>query len=124
MSVSILQLPTELIKEIFCSLPSISDVLALGSTCQRARCIWIENANSIFPRVPFGDVQAKSQAYEFFLTQAGKDNGSPLSAEEVLQIVRNYCVVENTILKFERQIVSRVTSTFEAKIPINFLIRF
>ncbi|EPE26288.1 hypothetical protein GLAREA_02200 [Glarea lozoyensis ATCC 20868] len=86
------------------------EVFYLASTCHRNRNIWMNNANSIFETVRFNDVWAGRQAYQFFLAQSGTNETDTKSVEDIRQIVRHYSVVENAILVFERQIVSRVTS--------------
>jgi hypothetical protein len=69
----------------------------------------MNNANTIFESVRFNDVWAGQQAYQFFLAQSRTEETDPKSVEDIHQIIRHYSVVENAILVFERQIVSRVT---------------
>ena len=107
-AMSLSLLPNELITQIYQSLASTREVIALATTNHRIRNVWLQNANSIFDCDLFDDVWAGRQALNFLLTQSGKKDGDVISAEDVLQIVRNHSVVENAILLFEQEVVSHM----------------
>ena len=96
----------------FCLLPSFSDALALAATCRRLRNVWITNVGPIYSHVAPRSIPCERYARRFLADQGGPAvNVSTLSDKDVLRMLRNSCVVEQAILQFEKEIVSRVKGT-------------
>ena len=101
-------MPPEVATNIFCQLPSFSDVFALSAVCLRLRHLWLENVNPVYNRIAPRVIPCNSAARRFLVDQDGPGLESPMSAKDVVRMVRNACVVEKAILQFEREIVRRV----------------
>jgi hypothetical protein len=103
-------LPSELVIEIICQLPSFSDIFALSATCHQIRHIWIFNVMLIYTRVASKSIACHSHARKFLVEKGGPALDSPMSAKDVIQMVRNSRVVEKAVQQVEREIVCRVAS--------------
>ena len=109
----LLSIPVELMTEILSALPSFFDVLALAATCRQLRHIWTTNVTSIYSQVASRSVPCERYARRFLADHGGLATSfSTPSARDALCILRNSCVVEKAILKFEKDIVCRIQSTF------------
>jgi len=106
-------LPAELTTEIFCLLPSLSDVFAVAATCHQFRYVWMTNVTQIYHQVAPRSIPCERYARRFRADQGGPAMECwKLSPGDVVCMVRNACVVEKAILQFEREIVRRVRSMF------------
>ena len=103
-------IPAEVATNIFSQLPSFSDVFALSAACRPLRHFWLNSVNQIYNQVAPRSISCESAARRFLADQDGPGLGSPLSAKDVVRMVHNAGVIENAILQFEREIVSRVSS--------------
>ncbi|MCJ1296583.1 hypothetical protein MMC34_008149 [Xylographa carneopallida] len=103
-------MPPEVASNIFCQLSSFSDVFALSAVCCRLRDIWLESVNPIYHQIAPRSIPCERAARRFLVDQDGPDLGSPMSAKDVVRMVRNANVIEKAILQFEREIVRRVRS--------------
>jgi len=103
-------MPPELITNVFCQLPSFPDVFTLSTVCHRLRHVWLENVTSIYNAIAPRSIPCESAARRFLVDQVGLGLDSPMSARDVVCMVRNADIVENAILQFEREVVSRVRS--------------
>ncbi|KAL8711677.1 MAG: hypothetical protein Q9225_007075 [Loekoesia sp. 1 TL-2023] len=101
-------MPPEVATNIFCQLPSFSDVFALSAVCRRMRDLWLENVTPIYNEVAPKGIPCERAARHFLVDQGGSALWSPMSARDVVRMTRNAGVVDNAILQFEREIVSRV----------------
>lgn len=97
-------MPPEVATNIFCHLPSVSDVFALSAVCHRLRDLWLKNVTPIYNHVAPRSIPCESAARRFLGDQGGPGLGSPMSAKDVVRMVRNAAVVENAIRQFEREI--------------------
>ena len=107
---SLLIMPPEVVTKIFCQLPSFSDVFALSAVCCRLRHLWLKNVNPVYNQIAPRSIPCEHAARRFLIDQDGSGLGSPMSAKDVVRMVRNAGVIEKAILQFEREIVSRVRS--------------
>ena len=74
---------------------------------------------SIHSQFASRNIPCERHARRFLADQGGLATSFPtLSARDVLCMVRNSCVVEKAILKFEKEIVRRVKSTFKPQSSI------
>ena len=71
------------------------------------------NVNPVYKQIAPRSLPCESAARRFLTDQDGPDLGSPLSAKDVVRMVRNAGVIEKAILQFEREIVSRVRSELD-----------
>ena len=106
-------LPPEVVMNIFCQLPTFSDVFALSAVCCRLRHLWLKNVNPVYEHIAPRSIPCERAARRFLIDQDGPGLGSPVSAQDVVRMVRNAGVVEKAILQFEREIVSRVRSRLD-----------
>ncbi len=97
-------LPSELVIEIICQLPSFPDIFALSTTCHQMRHIWISNVMLIYTHVTPRSIACHNQARKFLIDQGGPALDSPMSAKDVVYMVRNSRVVEKAIQQFDREI--------------------
>lgn len=111
---SLSSMPPEVMRNIFCQLPSFTDVFALSAVCCRSRRVWFNEVNQIYKQIAPRSVLCERAARRFLTDQDGPDLESPMSAKDVVRMVRNARVIENAIRQFERQIVSRVRSKFDS----------
>lgn len=110
-------LPAELTTEIFCLLPSLSDVFALAAICRQFRYVWTSNVTRIYHQVAPRSIPCERYARRFRADQGGPAVECwKLSPADVVCMVRNACVVEKAIIQFEREIVRRVRSMFCDKV--------
>lgn len=109
-TISLLLMPPELVTKIFCRLSSFSDVFALSATCRQLRYIWFSNVTPIYSHVAPRSIACATQARKFLNDQGALAVDYSLSAENVVQLVRNSSVVEKAVQQFEREIVCRVRS--------------
>lgn len=107
---SLPMMPPEVATNIFCQLPSFSDVFALSAVCRRLRRLWLANVNPIYNQIAPRSIPCERAARRFLADSDGPGLGSPMSAKDVVRMVRNAGVIEDAILQFEREIVSRVRS--------------
>ena len=103
-------MPPEVVMNIFCQLPTFSDVCALSAVCCRLRHLWLKNVNPVYKHIAPRSIPCERAACRFLIDQDGPGLASPVSAQDVVRMVRNAGVVEKAILQFEREIVSRVRS--------------
>ena len=101
-------MPPEVATNIFCQLPSFSDVFALSAVCGRLRRLWLQNVNPIYKQIAPKSIPCEPAARRFLVDQDGPGLGSPMSSEDVVRMVRNAGVIEKAILQFEQEIVRRV----------------
>lgn len=102
-------MPAEIVTKIFCMLPSLSDVLAIATTCRQFRNFWSENISVIYGSVGLRSIPCELHARRLLADQSSTQLGvSVSSARDVLRLLRNACVVEKAILQFEREFVCRV----------------
>lgn len=103
------RLPPELIVSIFGALPSFSDGAWFAATCRRHRRIWVEYAYSIYRHVAPRTIPCRKHARVLLSDQGGPPASvTDLSFSEVLQLIRNAAVVEQSVADFERNHISRV----------------
>jgi len=107
---SLSMMPSEIATDIFCQLPCFADVFALSTVCHRLRRLWLKNVTPIYNEMAPRNIPCEGAARRFLVDQDGPDLESPMSAKDVVRMLRNADVVENAILQFEREIVSRVRS--------------
>ena len=107
---SLSTIPAEVATNIFCQLPSFSDVFALSAVCRRLRHFWLNSVNQIYNQVAPRSISCEPSARRFLADQDGPGLGSSLSAKDVIRMVHNAGVIDNAILQFEREIVSRIRS--------------
>ena len=107
---SLSTMPPEVVTEIFCQLPSFSDVFGLSAVCCRLRHLWLKNVNLVYSQIAPRSIPCERAARRFLVDQDGPGLESPMAAKDVVRMVRNAGVIENAILQFEREIVSRVRS--------------
>lgn len=105
-------LPPEVITKIFGNLSSFLDVFALAATCRRLRSIWSTSVIPIYDSVAPRSIACERDARRFLVDQGGLGLVSPMTAETVVQMVRNAGIVEHAILQFEHEIVWRVRGKF------------
>lgn len=105
-------MPREVVINIFCQLPSFSDVFTLSAVCCRLRHLWLNNVNPVYKQIAPRSISCERAARRFLIDQDGPGLGSPMSAEDVVRMVRNAGVIAKAIVQFEREIVSRVRSRF------------
>ena len=105
-------IPPEVATNIFCQLPSLFDVFALSGVCRLLRHCWLQSVNPIYNHVAPRSIPCERASHRFLVDQDGPGLGSPMSAKDVVRIVRNAGVIEKAVLQFEREIVSRVRSKF------------
>ena len=115
---ALLSIPPEVAVNIFSQLPSFSDVFALSAVCCRMRHLWLKNVNPIYDQIAPRSIPCERAARRFLVDQDGPGLGSPMTAKDVVRVVRNAGVIENGILQFEREIVSRVRSKFDSEVRI------
>lgn len=101
-------MPPEVITKIFCQLPSFTDVFAFSAVCCHSRHTWFNNVNQIYNQI--GSIPCERAARRFLADQDGLGLEFPMSAKDVVRMVRNTRVIENAIRQFEREIVGRVKS--------------
>lgn len=106
-------MPPEVVTKIFCQLPSFPDVFALSAVCWRLRHLWLKNVNPVYNHIAPRSIPCERAARRFLIDQDGPGLGSPVSAKDVVRMVRNAGVIEKAILQFEREIVSRVRSKLD-----------
>ena len=70
----------------------------------------MESVNPIYHQIAPRSIPCERAARRFLVDQDGPDLGSPMSAKDVVRMVRNANVIEKAILQFEREIVRRVRS--------------
>lgn len=105
----LLSLPTELITRIYCSLPSLVDVLTLSSSCHRLRDIWLINASPIYHVVAPKNIPCERHARRLLADQKGAvDADFIFSAEDILRIIKNSYIVEEAVFQYEIQINHKV----------------
>ncbi|KAL8690463.1 MAG: hypothetical protein Q9218_004099, partial [Villophora microphyllina] len=102
-------LPVELATSIICSRTSFREVLALSSTCHQLRDVWLQNVTVIYSHVAPRSIPCLLHARVFLADQGGPSpNAAITSSGYVVAIMRNAHIIEEAILQFETQIVSRV----------------
>ena len=106
-------MPPEVATNIFCQLHSFSDVFVLSAVCRRLRHLWLNSVNQIYKQVAPRSISCEPAARRLLVDQDGPGLGSPLSVKDVIHMVQNTGVIENAILQFEREIVSRVRSKLD-----------
>ena len=111
-------MPPEVATNIFCQLPSFSDVFALSAVCLRLRHLWLENVNPIYNQIAPQAIPCDRAARRFLADQDGPGLGSPLSAKDVVRMIRNAGVIEKAILQFEREIVRRVRGESDSGVKL------
>ena len=110
--------PPEVAINIFCQLPSFSDVFALSAVCRRLRHLWLENSNSIYNHIAPEAIPCERAARRFLVDQGGPGLGLPMSAKYVVRVVQNAEVIKHTILQFEREVVWRAQSELNTNITV------
>ncbi|MCJ1386950.1 hypothetical protein MMC17_010079 [Xylographa soralifera] len=101
-------MPPEIAINIFCQLPSFFDVFAFSAVCRQLRHLWLNSVKPIYNQIAPRSIPCERAARRFLVDQDGPDLGSPMSAKDIVRMVRNASVIEKAILDFERDIVSRV----------------
>ena len=109
-------MPPEVATNIFCQLPSFSDVFALSAVCCRLRHLWLENVNAVYNQIAPRTIPCERVARRSLVDQDGPGLGSPMSAKDVVRMVRNAGIIESAILQFEQQIVCRVRSKLDSDV--------
>ena len=109
-------MPPEVATDIFCRLPSFSDVFALSAVCRRLRHLWIENVTPIYNQIAPENIPCERAARRFLADRNGPALDSLMSAVDVARMVRDAAVVEKAILQFEREIVCRVKSKLHSDV--------
>ena len=115
---SLSTMPPEVATNIFCQLPSFSDVFALSAVCLRLRHLWLENVNSIYNQIAPRSIPCESAARRFLVDDDGPGLEFPMSAKDVIRVVQNAGVIENTVLQFEREVVRWVKSELYSNVRI------
>ena len=115
---SLSMMPPEVATNIFCQLPSFSDVFALSAACCRLRHLWLKSVNPIYNQIAPRSIPCERAARRFLVDQDGSDLGTRVSANDVVRMLRNAGVIETAILQFEREIVSRVRSKSDSDVRI------
>ena len=106
-------MPPEVLVKILCQLHSFSDVFALSAACCRLRHLWLTIVNPVYKQVAPRSIPCERAARRFLTDQDKPGLESPVSAKDVVRMVRNAGVIEKAILQFEREIVSRVRSKLD-----------
>ena len=70
--------------------------------------------NPVSRQIAPRSIPCQRAARRFLIDQAGPGLGSPVSAKDVVCMVRNAGVIEKAILQFEREIVRRVRSKLDS----------
>ena len=111
-------IPAEVATSLLCQLTSFSDVFALSAVCRWLRHIWLNSVNQIYHQVAPRSISCKPAARRFLAGQDGPGMGSPLVAKDVVRMVQNAGVIENAVLQFEQNVVSRIKSKLKPNIRI------
>ncbi|KAM0801094.1 hypothetical protein BDR22DRAFT_208952 [Usnea florida] len=106
--VSLSTMPPEVAINIFCQLPSFSDVFALSTVCLRLRHLWLENVNPIYKQIGPRSIPCERAARRFLVDHGGPGMEFPMTAKDVIRMLQNAKVVEDTILQFEREVLGSV----------------
>ena len=112
---SLSTMPPEVATNIFCQLPSFSGVFALSAVCLRLRHLWLENVNPIYDQIASRSIPCERAARRFLVDHDGPGLEFPMDAKDVIRVLQNARVIENTILQFEREVVRRVRSELNPK---------
>ena len=115
---SLSSLPPKVSTKIFCNFSSFSDVFALAATCHRLRQVWSTSVIPIYNSVAPQSIAFERDAHRFLIDQIGQKLDSPMTAEAVVQMVRNARIVEKAILQFEQEIVGRVRGKITLKVVL------
>ena len=118
MTTPILNLANEVIIEVFSSLPSIHEVLALSATCHEFHDLWVTHAAYISERGFASDAYARKQALKFFLAHAGEDDHKFSRYARTIQVVKNYVTVEKAMNVFENETVPKVVRELKSSDPL------
>ena len=116
--VSLSTMPPEVATNIFCHLPSFSDVFALSAVCLRLRHLWLENVNPIYNQIAPKIIPCERAARRFLVDHDGPGMESPMTAQDVIRMVQNAGVIEDTVLQFEREVVRWVKSEWNSNVRI------
>ena len=103
-------MPPEVGINIFSQLPCLQDVLIFSSTSYQFQNIWLSSVAHICNTVAPRSISCLYAARQFIVDQSEPGLDSPMSTKDMVRLVRNADVVEGAILRFEREIVSRVKS--------------
>lgn len=104
-------LPPELVVDVLCLLPSLSDVIAFCSTARRYRHICSENVTTVYKHVGPRSIRCHQYARILLNDQGGPtSDSSDLTVDDVLRLLRNSRIAEKAVGKFNRDIVCRVKS--------------
>ena len=110
---SLSTMPREVVINIFCQLPSFSDVFTLSAVCRWLRHLWLDDVNPVYKQIAPRRFSCERAARPFLIDQAQPGLGSAVSAKVVVCIVRNAGAMEKAIPQSEREIVSRVRSKLD-----------
>ena len=113
--VSLSTMPPEVAINIFCQLPSFSDVFALSAVCLRLRHLWLENVNPIYKQIGPRSIPCERAARRFLV---GPGMEFPMTAKDVIRMVQNASVIEDTILQFEREVLMSENSELNSNVRI------
>jgi hypothetical protein len=107
-------LPVEVVVLIYCKLPLFSDVLALANASCQLRAIWVENASCIYFSIGPSTIPCEKHARKFRNYQAGRDvEHLSVSSQDVINIMRNACIIEKAIVDFEHRAVRKVKCIYQ-----------
>jgi hypothetical protein len=93
---SLIQLPAEVLTDIMSCLFPLTDVIALSSTCQKMRNVWLENANVILSRIATGAIPCKREACRLALAQ-NPARPDVLAAPDAVRLVQNARQMEKVV---------------------------
>ncbi|PLB47920.1 hypothetical protein P170DRAFT_427092 [Aspergillus steynii IBT 23096] len=103
------RLPAELIGLIFGALLSFSDVARFAATCRRHRQVWVDFAYTIYRQVAPRTAPCRKLARLLLAAQGGPPvSATHLSHPEVLQLISNAAVGENSVADLEKHHIRRV----------------
>ena len=117
-TLSLTRLPVELVADIYCHLPSLTDAISLGASSKALRAVWINYANSISKVLGPRCIPSYKHARNFLALQNCLSSDSPLSAKDAIRMVRNADIVEAAIAYFESDVARKIrcqycSSTFK-----------
>ena len=99
------RLPAELIIRFFCSAESFFDALHLAATCTHIQAIWRNNVNTIYNQISRQLIPCRRYARDLLACQIGTPPSSPVAVKDVVQLLRNFTVVEKSADWFNQTIV-------------------
>ena len=103
-------LPVEIVTRILCSLPSLSDGIAVAQSSRQLRDNWTTNLTYIYEHIAPRSIPCEYHARRHLANQVGQPirTSSILSVHDIQRLINNSRKVDAAVQQFENQIVSRV----------------